>query len=1523
MEVSQLLGNGPQQTFAGPTPILQRYNMDVEHDLGVPLVVSKAEEEQEYHPGIWRRLCCLWTTRSPDYRPVESSSDEVDGEFESEAEEDEIVYLAEDSYGTLVTLEPIQEPVEEILPVLAELENISNVAVVDVAAITPRPFLDEQEPSRKPRVGERVSMVRYTIDGTAPYHFMLELYEHLPNRTDLTDGITAVWRLYDVCVEELCVSRNAILLKVAELIITYGTEVPLVNALKLWFRQLGLPQVTLLGPIIQQSIYAGLSYTIWTFTGIMAALGSAIMCSSMTVSMLAFIIWLHLMKKPLSVYCFLRGKGPALSFDAREAKTILRRAVRNVVGTGGTNGHPQASRHRDAFVKASRDLAKCFGTNKQPYFAHLSRRSASEGHRGVRRSSQRSIDRLLTADVHLAGSTQNDPLTKDDVLVFVDCDYYYDMEVILLLGLPVILYSWYPPSAGITTDEYSYYISPDNEVRGKHAGGKSFNHKIWHYGDDVLRVAQHGLAQSYKVYNDLFGELEDGHKVIFLVPNGHYSWSERVELTREKFVDGNVVTVYPFHDERETRMVSLGIPNLPDSDEYPLHLWQAILRAFQGRSDQRSGEAITTHDITTAVMEALTEPGDDENEKKAKFAKATEIARVAMTYVQAYFSTSKLFVRPPLNLPCYAKHINTRCMPNTDSITYENIGEGDIPLDEDEIKSSSTEAFPALGGASSPAVDPATNSVANVKDMVEERITKPQRDASEALADLDVAIFPVIEDFISQIIGENRLVPIGNEELEKRLPKPNQKAQLKEHEFSGKSKMDEVFIKPETYQEAKAVRPIMTNDGNMKWCSAPYIYSFLDYLKGESGREFPWFIPGKRPTQVADRIVFICTSGRQMNYKIVTTDFSKFDGTVNALSRYIVEALYVRAFYNPDQLVALSEESYGNWAAFRNGDKDYERWINSFNLGSGRQDTSIIGCLINAFCAFSYFRMAMNLEPEEAMNMLGAYLGDDGVTLVKDPNEFAEHVRKLGHKLEAVECDGDKVKVQFLARDYSPRVFEGCPDSMTDFGRWLGKIHLVDKKFKTDKLEHLWLRCQGYLQTDWNTPFIGDFCQAVTRLCVGINYQLPFDPFSDLNYARFEADLKSHRDSMSYLAKSAFVHHERMPNENDDRWMTDHIEKNYPDFPLEQAITWARQLEAPPLQMIHGEKKKVTLAKHKEAILNLLQSHPFKIDYEVTPTARKDKDIIIHDHGDVRVIPASEAKKEATLPDKPVVPMHQKLGMQALKVLSQKEDHFKLLPGGSKCMYVIWNFFDRVRKMRRAPKGTRRGILYTGSFGSTQFYASHLLSGLYCPVHFFDTQYAVPENKETVDRLSRYVTVRSCRVRANVMSQSAESFDRVYWLDDLFTQAHAKSRVEYNTLKCAILDKVRPDFAIVKFMTNCTSSIPVGEGVTYYKTSHLAPFENVREIRVVVDGTLPYSFEELDLNKLVVEEVPHWQMALDLQDAGEYLTDNPPRECPKKGRDRSEKEESHGRNKSGKKGTDRNGRKQPPVQKGGGAAPKQ
>jgi len=123
------------------------------------------------------------------------------------------------------------------------------------------------------------------------------------------------------------------------------------------------------------------------------------------------------------------------------------------------------------------------------------------------------------------------------------------------------------------------------------------------------------------------------------------------------------------------------------------------------------------------------------------------------------------------------------------------------------------------------------------------------------------------------------------------------------------------------------------------------------------------------------------------------------------------------------------------------------------------------------------------VEADEAYRRLGIYGGDDGLTADVVVEVYKNAARMIGQDLTAEPITRGSFGVKFLARMYSPHVWDGDDVTCCDIPRQLGKLHVTVKmSLNVTAKEKLLEKVRCYLLSDSNTPIIGDFCRRVAEL---------------------------------------------------------------------------------------------------------------------------------------------------------------------------------------------------------------------------------------------------------------------------------------------------------------------------------------------------------------------------------------------------------------------------------------------------------
>ena len=100
--------------------------------------------------------------------------------------------------------------------------------------------------------------------------------------------------------------------------------------------------------------------------------------------------------------------------------------------------------------------------------------------------------------------------------------------------------------------------------------------------------------------------------------------------------------------------------------------------------------------------------------------------------------------------------------------------------------------------------------------------------------------------------------------------------------------------------------------------------------------------------------------------------------------------------------------------------------------------------MTNAFVAFSAITKQSPDKPLKwRWERLGLYGGDDGLTPDVTPEHCSLAAKEIGQDLTTEPVNRGELGIKFLARHYSPYVWNGDANSMCDVKRQLDKFHIT------------------------------------------------------------------------------------------------------------------------------------------------------------------------------------------------------------------------------------------------------------------------------------------------------------------------------------------------------------------------------------------------------------------------------------------------------------------------------------------------
>jgi len=630
---------------------------------------------------------------------------------------------------------------------------------------------------------------------------------------------------------------------------------------------------------------------------------------------------------------------------------------------------------------------------------------------------------------------KSDLVDDRHVIVLCDVDYYADMNAILSLNRPVLMYTFYPKTPGEVRKEYEYSIT-DDVVKYTIFGGATYEHNVWDYSGDTVSVLDD--CNNLIVYDISQKELDGDpdHRIIGLYPTCKLPFpfwlhfEDQIGLQRRRFTYGD------YSVTRSRNQLYISPSGSPHSFTIKETLYTALL--LRGKYKQ-------TVDLTPADIE-----------RHLNFDKAVTVnfgSAIAAAHVRELMNhLDKDMIK---NIPTIVETTKLTCCYQTLSPLIHEVGKESCVMITSPL-------------VSQPAVFP-MKSYNNDVACIQGRVDRVKNTIWPA---------PIFENYASEFIEKlipeevmNTGCPLSLNDVVKIQDKPMQRARILRDQVNmsvlAENKM-QAFIKSEAYSNFTDPRNITTMSSNVTTLLSSYTYAFKEVIL----KPQLWYAPGMCPTEMVQRLQVVVKDGA------LASDFSRFDGTISYFMQFkiTVRAMmrYFKEPYRPE-LSGLIKSVFKRKAITKEG----YRYDPGFGTRSGSPLTTDGNTMMLAYVCFCGLR-ELGLAVDDSWNALGLYCGDDAVSSAIDgfAEKFQFVCRSLGLTVEVLEIPRSG-HVPFLGRIfYDPLT---CQDSIQDPRRTLAKIHLTSSKGVTPN-QAAYNRAIGYLTTDKLTPIISDWCQKVVNL---------------------------------------------------------------------------------------------------------------------------------------------------------------------------------------------------------------------------------------------------------------------------------------------------------------------------------------------------------------------------------------------------------------------------------------------------------
>jgi len=343
----------------------------------------------------------------------------------------------------------------------------------------------------------------------------------------------------------------------------------------------------------------------------------------------------------------------------------------------------------------------------------------------------------------------------------------------------------------------------------------------------------------------------------------------------------------------------------------------------------------------------------------------------------------------------------------------------------------------------------------------------------------DVVVNPrdvgFMSDFVNYLFPQaHTFEPCSLEEVKERQPRPSQQSIYNSATSSvvnSRHAPHSTFQKSEAYTKVTEPRIITEDEKHHKIHYSRFTYPLSDYFQ-----RFKWYAFGKKPVEIAQRVADCCVRAKRT---AVMTDFSRYDGRCGTVYRLLDKMVFLRAYkpvyheelgtYADDCVNLLSFTAFRVW---------FETLLTQL---SGVPDTAMLNTVRNAFTTYRTCR-AWGLSHEMALEHLGIYGGDDGLSIDMPVKAFEDSAKEFNQKLECEEVVRGKFGVNFLSRYYGPDVWFGATDSCCDIRRQITKLHLTHPcASNVSPLRKFTEKMLGYVYSDKNTPIIGEILKCASK----------------------------------------------------------------------------------------------------------------------------------------------------------------------------------------------------------------------------------------------------------------------------------------------------------------------------------------------------------------------------------------------------------------------------------------------------------
>lgn len=794
-----------------------------------------------------------------------------------------------------------------------------------------------------------------------------------------------------------------------------------------------------------------------------------------------FFIPIDIVCPGLAYHQFFRGLHSRIIFGAAwkdEVKQLdLRPTFRDTplshVAADKSHTHGSSAAARSAAVDTLTTIAH--QTGRKPYFISMSKSDQRRGELG---------NRYIYMSKDMVIPMQEDVMPDDALTVLIDVDYYVDMNWFLTNhDASVVLYTLAPRSVcGKDLDAHFYF--KNNVLNYIVAGGATYRHELWNYGDDHFNVGGWRLVVRWlpcfnfaslakRVWNYLVPSnpfKEVGGWLAYIIPLVYPTFIHKTYYCERRSITDHRCLILL---QQEVRLRGWGAlyAHYFGVDRRPLTRLRPRV-VCNGKAFNKL-QVVTNDSLYYSIgVDGSHASCELEADRLDSLQSAMAIAKKTITRstVESYFPSTNPDSRiQSAVLLDYLSHVTIDTPPERVYVTepFHSYQHANLQsYDEDAKLPMHAFMAPILGP-----VPVAEICKANEEYTVKERVdkvkhTKPLRISKNTRQ--------YMREYVSFVVGDHRqtLHPVDYEEVFERQSRPQQRAILERADADASSDPDssiQAFQKAQVENKIGPPRNISTVAPRDKLGYAQFSYAVSDHIK--SRPDLSYMSSAHTPREISNHIASMCHNASH----VALSDYSKMDGRVSNLGRELW-SLLVMAFFAADY-----HETLAYWVgrdSFRVCyTKHGVKYFQDYTMASGSMVTSLHNTNENAFTAYMAFRYS-GMDPECSFRALQRcrFQGDDSFMPSMDLSKFIAAAKVMGHVVEGRTAYRDNHDyVDYLSRFYGPNVWFGDPTSVSDMKRRMWGLHATHLPMHTyeQKVQKLKEKAMSFALTDPNTPFLG------------------------------------------------------------------------------------------------------------------------------------------------------------------------------------------------------------------------------------------------------------------------------------------------------------------------------------------------------------------------------------------------------------------------------------------------------------------